>query len=215
MLTERYIIVCGAAFLPERKRRMPPSRREELVEAAVRVFYRHGFHASGLDSVLQEAGVSRMTLYNHFKSKDELIVAALRRRDEVFRNRMMKFVDGAGDSARGRLLAVFDFHEQWFTGKDFCGCMFINATAEFADPKCAVRQVAAEHKRAIVRYLEGLARACGVLQPEAVAQELNLLLEGSIVTAAITGQTQDGGADVGASARLAKSMAERILDAAG
>lgn len=194
---------------------MPPSRREELVEAAVRVFYRHGFHASGLDSVLQEAGVSRMTLYNHFKSKDELIVAALRRRDEVFRNRMMKFVDGAGDSARGRLLAVFDFHEQWFTGKDFCGCMFINATAEFADPKCAVRQVAAEHKRAIVRYLEGLARACGVLQPEAVAQELNLLLEGSIVTAAITGQTKDGGADVGASARLAKSMAERILDAAG
>ena len=190
---------------------MPPSRREELVEAAVRVFYRCGFHASGLESVLQEAGVSRMTLYNHFKSKDELIVAALRRRDEVFRNRMMKFVDGAGRSARERLLAVFDYHEQWFTSKDFCGCMFINATAEFADPKCAVRQVAAEHKRAVVRYVEELARACGVKDAESMAQEFNLLLEGAIVTATVTGQAQGGG-DVGASARLAKAMAVRILD---
>ena len=85
---------------------MPPSRREDLVDAAMRVFYRHGFHASGLDRILEEGGISRMTLYNHFKSKDELIVAALRRRDEIFRNRMMKFVESRAKAPLDRLLAT-------------------------------------------------------------------------------------------------------------
>jgi len=190
---------------------MPPSRREELVDAAMRVFYRHGFHASGLDRILEEGGISRMTLYNHFKSKDELIVAALRRRDEIFRNRMMKFVESRTKAPLDRLLAVFDFHEQWFTGKDFCGCMFINASAEFADPLSPPRQVAAEHKRAIVRYLADLGRQCGLADPDSIADQLNILIEGSIVTAQVVGQVHDSGADPGAAARLAKQMAERIL----
>ena len=56
---------------------MPPSRRDDLIDAAMRVFYRHGFHASSLDDIQKEGGISRMTLYNHFKSKDELVVAAI------------------------------------------------------------------------------------------------------------------------------------------
>jgi len=190
---------------------MPPSRREELVETAMRVFYSRGFHSSGVDAILQEGGISRMTLYNHFKSKDELIVAALRRRDEVFRNRLMKFVDAAGGSARERVLAVFDYHEQWFTRNDFRGCMFINASAEFSDPACAIRRAAAEHKREVVRYLTGLCRECGVPRPERVAEQLNILLEGAIVTAHVVGQVQEGDSDMGASARLAREMAEAIL----
>lgn len=191
---------------------MAASRREELVEAAVRVFYRHGFHASGVERILEEGGLARMTLYNHFKSKDELIVAALRRRDEVFRNRMMKFVEGRGGGAGGareRLLAVFDFHEQWFAGGEFCGCMFINAAAEFGDPKSAVRRTAAEHKRMVLEYLTGLCREMGLAGAERVAEELNLLLEGAIVSAQVSGLVE--GSDPGASARLARGMAERVL----
>lgn len=191
---------------------MPASKRDELIDAAMRVFYRHGFHASGLESILEAGGISRMTLYNHFKSKDELILAALRRRDEIFRNRMMKFVESGATSPRDRLLAVFDFHEQWFTGKEFCGCMFINAAAEFADPKSAVRELAAEHKRAILRYLTDLCRLSGFADPPHVADQLNLLLEGAIVSAQVVGQVQSGGADPGASAKLAKEMARRIMD---
>ncbi len=193
---------------------MPHSRRDELVDGAMRVFYRHGFHASGLDSILQESGISRMTLYNHFKSKDELIVAALRRRDEIFRNRMMKFVEAKAESPCERLLAVFDFHEQWFAGKDFCGCMFINACAEFGDPQCAARQVVAEHKRTIARYLAELCRQCGLAEPDRIAGQLNILIEGAIVTAQVVGQAHDRGADPGASATLAREMAQRILQAA-
>ncbi len=190
---------------------MPPSRRDELVDAAMRVFYRHGFNASGLESVLQEGGISRMTLYNHFKSKDELIVAALHRRDEIFRNRMMKFVESKAESPRERLLAIFDYHEQWFAGDEFCGCMFINACAEFGDPACDIRQVAAEHKHAIVRYLAQFAQQEGFEDPQHVAEQLNLLLEGAIVSAQVVGQVRDRGAGLGSEAKLAREMAQIIL----
>lgn len=191
---------------------MPPSRRDELVDAAMRVFYRHGFHASGLDRILEESGISRMTIYNHFKSKDELILAALRRRDEIFRNKMMQFVESKAHTPTDRLLAVFDYHENWFTGKDFCGCMFINASAEFSDPASAPRQVAAEHKRTIVRYLADLAKQAGLAHPQAVADQLNILIEGSIVTAQVVGQMQ--GNDAGEPARLARQMAACVLERA-
>lgn len=191
---------------------MPPSRRDDLIDAAMRVFYRQGFQASALDSILEEGGLSRMTLYSHFKSKDELLIAALRRRDEIFRNRMVKFVESKAKSARDRLLAVFDYHEQWFTGDEFCGCMFINTAAEFSDPRSAPRQVSAEHKGAIIRYLTELCEASGLDRPADVAEQLNILLEGAIVTAQVVGKVKDGGADPGAAARLAKEMAERLLD---
>lgn len=193
---------------------MPPSRREDVIDAAMRVFYRHGFHASGLERILEEGGVSRMTLYNHFKSKDEVIVAALRRRDELFRNRMMKFVDSKATSPRDRLLAVFDFHESWFKDAEFCGCMFINACAEFSDPKSAPRLIAAEHKRAIVRYLCGICRECGLAHPESIADQLNILIEGAIVTAQVVDQVQGSVSGPGSSARLAREMARVIIDSA-
>ena len=193
---------------------MPPSRRDDLIDAAMRVFYKHGFHASSLDDIQKEGGISRMTLYNHFKSKDELVVAAMRRRDEIFRNRLMKFVDASAKTPREKLLAVFDFHEEWFTGNEFCGCMFINAAAEFSAADSPPRRLAAEHKLEIVRYLREQCEAAGIDDPEGVAEQLNILLEGAIVTARVVGQVAKEGGDPGAAARLAKAMATRILSEA-
>ena len=178
----------------------------------MRVFYRQGFHATSLDDIQKEGGVSRPTLYNHFKSKDELIVAAMRRRDEIFRNRLMKFVESSGKSPRGQLEAVFDFHEEWFTGDEFCGCMFINASAEFSVSDSAPRRIAAEHKREIVRYMSEICAVGGYSKPEELAEDLNILLEGAIVAARVVGQVADGGSDPGAAARRAKRMAIDMLD---
>ncbi|MFG0244988.1 MAG: TetR/AcrR family transcriptional regulator [Phycisphaerales bacterium JB052] len=191
---------------------MPPSRRDELIDAAMRVFYRYGFHASSLDDILKEGGISRMTLYNHFKSKDELILAAMRRRDEIFRNKLMRFVESKAKAPRDRIAAVFDFHEDWFTGTEFCGCMFINAAAEFSSAESAPRRLAADHKQEIVRYLRELCQQDGLKDPDIVAEQLNILLEGAIVAARVVGQVQDGGENPGASARLAKQMALDLLD---
>src|SRR5258708_34708744 len=103
------------------------ARREELVDRALELFYRHGFHATGIDRILAEAGVAKMTLYKHFKSKDELILAALTRRDEKFRTWFMREVERRGRTPRERLLVVFDILAAWVQSRQFRGCMFVNA----------------------------------------------------------------------------------------
>ena len=87
---------------------MSSSKRDLLINTALELFSREGFHATGIDRILSESGVAKMTLYNHFKSKDELILAALRRRDETFRNWFMRTVEASAETPRGRLLASFD-----------------------------------------------------------------------------------------------------------
>ncbi len=136
---------------------MAPSRRDHLVDTALELFIRDGFHATGIDKILAESGVAKMTLYKHFKSKDELILSALRRRDEHFRNWFMRAVESRAREPRQRLLAIFDALDEWFSGRDFNGCMFINASAEFARPDDPIHVAgqadAAKHARRAARTL--------------------------------------------------------------
>jgi AcrR family transcriptional regulator len=147
-----------------------------------------------------------MTLYNHFKSKDELIVAALRRRDEKFRNWFMRTVERKAGKPQDRLLAIFDALEEWFSSDDFSGCMFINASAEFGDADDPIHMVAAEHKHLVLRYLQDLATATGVSEPGELANELMLLMEGSIVMAYVAGDQQ-------AASRARRTAAKLVFSA--
>lgn len=164
---------------------MPSTKRDHLIDTALELFSRDGFQATGIDKILKESGVAKMTLYNHFKSKDELILAVLRRRDETFRNWFMRIVEGASDSPRERLLAIFDALAQWFRQEDFSGCTFINATAEFGEREDAIRGSCVEHKRLVLGYLEELAAAAGARHPKDLAFALNLLAEGAVVSARV------------------------------
>ncbi|MBC9033425.1 TetR/AcrR family transcriptional regulator [Sphingomonas sp. JC676] len=190
---------------------MVSDRREHLIETALRLFYTQGFHATGIDKILAEAGVAKMTLYKHFRSKDELILATLRRRDEVFRNWLMGAMEQAASDPRERMLAMFDALHDWFHGRalsvlGFHGCAFIKAAGEFNDPDHPVHRACAEHKRMIIDYLAGLATAAGAHDPQALAEQLALLKEGAIVTAQVRGMTN--------AAQQAKRVARTMIDAA-
>ncbi len=167
---------------------MPVSKREQLVETALKLFCSGGFHATGIDRILAESGVAKMTLYNHFKSKDELILAALRLRDERFRNSFMKNVERKTSDPIKRLLAIFDVLGEWCSSKGFCGCTFINASAEFSAHDDPIHQAAAEHKRLLLNYIRKLTEAAGVDKPGELAEQLNMLMEGAIVTVQVTGE---------------------------
>jgi AcrR family transcriptional regulator len=184
---------------------MRPSKRDQLVDTALDLFYRHGFNATGIDRVLEEAGVARMTLYNHFKSKDELIVAVLRRRDELFREWLVRRVEQTPGTTRDRLLALFDAHSEWFAEERFRGCLFINATAEFSGANDAICAAAADHKRLVISFIRGLLAAVGARNPDALADHLALLLEGAIVSAQVLGDPGWAG--------KARAAAEILLDA--
>ena len=95
------------------------SKREQIISAALKLFYHDGFNATGIDRIITEAGVSKKTLYNHFKSKDELILVVLRKRDETFRNKIMRETERLASTAAERLLSIFDAHHNWFNEKGF------------------------------------------------------------------------------------------------
>lgn len=164
------------------------SRREQLLETAVELFGQHGYHATGIDRIIAESGVAKMTLYKHFKSKDELILAALRRWDEQSRHWLISEVESRANEPGERLLALFDVLDEWFEQKYFNGCMFINATAEYADQDDPIHAAAAEHKRLFRRYLREQAVAAGFVNADELTDQIVLLMEGAIVTAHVTGK---------------------------
>jgi AcrR family transcriptional regulator len=162
------------------------NKRDQLIEAGLDLFNRYGFNATGIDRILAEAGVAKMTLYKHFRSKEELILAVLRRRDEIFREWLMDYVEGQAETPRERLLALFAAHGEWFSQKDFRGCLFQNAAAEFSGSAEAVRALAEEHKRLIHAYVRGLTSAAGARNPDRLADWLVLLLDGATGCAQVT-----------------------------
>jgi AcrR family transcriptional regulator len=182
---------------------MASLRRDHLVGTALALFSKHGYHATGIDRILAESGVAKMTLYKHFRSKDELILAALRRRDEEFCRWFQTEVEARAGTPRERLLAVFDVLENWFKNPDFNGCCFIHAAGEYARKDDPVHLAAAEHKAHIQAYLRELALAAGAASADDVARQLMLLVDGAIVAAHVSGDT------VGA--RSARGLAEALL----
>jgi AcrR family transcriptional regulator len=167
-------------------------KRDQLVEAALELFSREGFHATGIDKILGAAGVAKMTLYKHFRSKEELILAVLRLRDERWRNRFMLGVERRAKEPEDRLLAMFDQLGEWFADEGFSGCMFINATAEYADHGDPIHAASAEHKRLVEKYVRGLAGQAGVVEPGVLASQLCLLMEGAVVLTQVC-PADDGG----------------------
>ena len=162
---------------------MPQSKREELIETAIKLFYREGFHATGIDKLLAESGCAKMTLYKYFRSKEELILAALRRLDEMARLEFERETERRAKTPVGRLLAMFDVLGGFIERPEFNGCYFINASAEYSHPDHPIQRLCAENKRLTTRYIEGLCAAAGAPDPAGLARKLNLLLEGAIVTA--------------------------------
>ncbi len=144
---------------------MASAKRDRLIDTALELFNRDGYRATGIDKILAESGVAKMTLYNHFGSKDELILAALERRDARWRDWFRHAVERRAETPRGRLLAVFDALEEWFAQADFQGCMFMRAASEFCACDDPIHAVAAEHQRLLLAELGDLAADGGAKRP--------------------------------------------------
>lgn len=181
---------------------MRPSKRDELVEKALEIFYREGFHATGMDLLAAETGISKTTMFKHFRSKEELILAVLRLRDQNFRNWLFRRMERAGPP-RAQLSAMFDALGEWFAEPGFRSCMFIKAASEYPDPMHPIHAQSAEHKRLLFLALHKIALAAGARDPAGLARKLLLLKEGAIVTAHL-GHEADPAAD-------AKAAAEALL----
>lgn len=179
------------------------SPRDRILEVASRLFYQNGIRAVGVDTIIAQADVAKMTFYKHFKSKDLLVLEFLKCRDERWRAWFESTVSRIAPNVEDRPLAIFDALEERFARKDFRGCAFINTMVEMADGDHMAHQAAAEHKQKVLRIVRSLLSEAGVKKPQELANSFLLLMDGAIVTA--VRERKPG------SAKAAKRIATSIL----
>lgn len=157
--------------------------RERILETACELFYREGIQNVGIDRIIAESGVAKMSLYNHFNSKDALIEAFLRQRDQQWRQWFAARVEQLSSDPRQKLLIMFDVLQEWFEEPNFRGCAFINATVELANPDHSGYQAALDHQQEVYGYILSLVKKGGFSPAAQLTQQLQLLVQGAIVVA--------------------------------
>ncbi len=182
--------------------RNPAASRQRLIETAATLFYRRGIQRTSIDEVVAEAGLTKPTLYRHFRSKDELVAAVVEFRSMNWARAIEERVAAARTPKR-RLMAVFDFLEEFIGARNFRGCALVNASVEVLNPSDAGRKIASRNKQQNRERLEQLAREAGLPKPRALASALSLLFEGAIVQAYVESDPTAG--------REARRAAEQLI----
>jgi AcrR family transcriptional regulator len=184
---------------------MSTPTRQRLIDAAIRRFYRDGFRNVGVDQVLTDVGISKTAFYKHFESKEDLMLAALEGQNrwlqETFRDMVR---ERGGPSPHGQLRALFDVVEQIIETDGFHGCIFVNVSMEFPLLHEPAHQAAVRSKESIETLVHELAAQAGAADPQALAQELCLIMEGVYVTRHVTGRPN--------TVDIARRLAERVLE---
>ncbi len=177
------------------------SKREQIILSAMALFDEHGFHATGIDRIVAAADVSKKTLYHHFRTKDELILAVLQYKDSIARNAMMKAVDDRYSTAVEKLLGIYELAGEWFQDEKFFGCLYMSAAGEFPDSGSAIRHACREHKLQLKAWFRQLCENAGLDDADRLSDSLFMLYEGATVTAQVTGDS-DAAARAMETARL-------------
>jgi AcrR family transcriptional regulator len=184
---------------PAEKSVEKPDMKDRILETADRLFYLEGIRAIGVDTIAAAIGISKRTLYNHFPSKDALIAAYLERRFVKARP--------SDKSPVEQILGTFDSLERRFSAKDFRGCPFVNAVAELGPKDRAVKKIAVAFKESRRLWFRDLLVELGVKEADALATQLQLLVDGSIALDLVR--------DDPSMARAAKDAARALLANAG
>jgi AcrR family transcriptional regulator len=153
--------------------------RQRILETASELFYRDGVRAVGIDAIIARSGVAKMSLYRNFQSKDELVTAWLEERNRLFWQRWDKAEASCSGEPRARLEAVLDMVAATTSHPKWRGCPFLNTTTEFPEPAHPARRVILAHKDAVRQRLRDLAAAGGARDPNLLAQQLQLLIDGA------------------------------------
>lgn len=163
-----------------------PSPRDRLIDSAKALFCRYGINSVGVDTIVDQAGTAKTTLYKLFGSKDGLVEAVLEREGQAWRSWFLDALDGPGGTARERLERIGPALKVWFNRDDFFGCPFINAVGESDKTDDRMRSLAIAHKTVVLNRLAALCAEAKVAEPEETAHTIGLIMDGAIVMALIT-----------------------------
>ncbi|MEU5899694.1 MULTISPECIES: TetR/AcrR family transcriptional regulator [Streptomyces] len=167
----------------------PPARdqlapRERILRTAYELFSQRGIRAVGIEEVVARSGVAKATLYRHFPSKDQLVLAFLARREQQWTlGRVVAGARNRGGTPEGRLLAIFDVFDEWFRGDDYDACTFINVLLEMGW-KHPLGRASIQYLENIRSLVRGMAEEAGLRDSDGFARSWHILMKGSIISAA-------------------------------
>lgn len=161
---------------------MARNLHDHILKTASGLFYSQGIKATGVDTIVKAAGTTKMSLYKYFPSKDDLVLAHLRKSRETMLTRIVTGIEARADQPRQKLLAVFAVFDELLSSPEFRGCPFINASAEFAEEANPIQLAAAEFSDAFRQLLAALAGQAGAAHPDELAKQLAMLISGAIVS---------------------------------
>ncbi|WP_407180275.1 TetR/AcrR family transcriptional regulator [Bradyrhizobium sp. STM 3562] len=170
----------GAAAIDEE------SARGRLLSAATHLFCKNGINATGIDAIIEQAGTAKTTLYKLFGSKTNLVHAVLENEGKQWREWFIAAIEAEGGDAQTKLTRIFPALKSWFGEERFYGCPFINAVGEHDKDQKQFRAIAMRHKRVVLAHIEKLAREMGAVEPDVLAHQLALLIDGAIVAAMVS-----------------------------
>src|SRR6266403_513630 len=162
------------------------SARGRLLNAATHLFCKNGINATGIDAIINEAGTAKTTLYKLFGSKTNLVHAVLESEGKQWRQWFIAAIEAGGGNPQTKLLRIFPALKSWFGEERFYGCPFINAVAEHDKDQKQFRAIALKHKKVVLAHIEKLAGEMGAAEPEVLAHQLALLIDGAIVAAMVS-----------------------------
>jgi AcrR family transcriptional regulator len=187
----------------EGTREVEGDARERILDSSYELFSRRGVRDVGVDELIERAGIAKATLYRHFPSKDDLVLAFLERREELWTRGLVEAgAKSRGSTPKQQLLAIFDVFDEWFRREDFEACSFIRVMLEMG-PDHPVGRASARHLENVRSVVRDLAKEAGLRDPASFAHSWHIIMKGSIVAAA------EGDVDA---ARRARSMARLLID---
>jgi AcrR family transcriptional regulator len=162
------------------------SAHHRLLSAATHLFCKNGINATGIDAIIDEAGTAKTTLYKLFGSKTNLVHAVLESEGRQWREWFIGAIEAGGGDPHAKLARIFPALKIWFGEERFYGCPFINAVAEHDKDQKQFRAIALKHKKVWLAHIEKLAGEMGAAEPELLAHQLALLIDGAIVAAMVS-----------------------------
>ncbi len=160
--------------------------KDKVFQTAARLFYQHGYRAIGVDTIAAESGIGKMTLYRHYPSKDDLIVAYLKDSNELFWNNFEQITKDS-PTPREKLLAFFQSLQDYVKTPTCYGCPFLNVATEYPETDYPGHQVALEHKQSVRTRFRQLTKEAGAAKPEVLADQLFLLMDGAYMASRMFG----------------------------
>jgi AcrR family transcriptional regulator len=178
--------------------------RENILRAALELFYAGGVQAVGVDAIAKRSGVAKVTLYRHFATKAELVSAVLEAADAAYLSAYRAAMEAGGDNPRERVCALFDALDELAQGPAFRGCIFINSGLALGDAQHPAHERVRRHKDALRDLLAGELGAAGHSDPDGGAEQLLLLVDGALVAGALRPDRHP--------ARAARRLARKVFD---